>query len=178
MMADHVLKYILFLLVLKWETNGFQPYLDENLKLTKASRVCELHFHASEIETQTSAYDEKTGQKITITLNRTRLKKDAVPSVFPGCPSYLTSQHHCREGPREKRIRLQNEQLQHAIQESLRCREQEEEKYLFSKYSEFLKCLKSQEISTFWTVVEKNSNTLFLSIDLKGPPYIKYSVIV
>lgn len=104
-----------------------------NLKLSKASKVCELHFHECDIEKETSVYDETSGKKITVALQRYRLKKTAVPKLFPGCP-YLTSNQRRREDPDVRKFCLENEQLQLSFQQSLQIKEINDQKNRFSDY--------------------------------------------
>ncbi|XP_035206806.1 THAP domain-containing protein 2-like [Stegodyphus dumicola] len=51
----------------------------ENFQPTKASRVCELHFAACDIERVSEIYDERTGRKVTAVLQHPRLVCNAVP---------------------------------------------------------------------------------------------------
>ncbi|XP_035229796.1 THAP domain-containing protein 2-like [Stegodyphus dumicola] len=74
-----------------------------NFKLTKASKVCELHFKDEDIEMETSAYDPSSGKKISAPLSRSRLTKEAIPSLFPGCPAYLSYQKQNREALHDKK---------------------------------------------------------------------------
>jgi hypothetical protein len=141
-------------------------------------QVCELHFLDSDIERETSAYDEKTGKKITVNLSRTRVKRDAVPKLFPGCPTYLSSHKNSREEPESKLLRRENEQLHEAIKESIKSKEEEDSKFRFSTYSEFLNCLNREDISSAWIVVKKDLYTMFLIIDVDGVPNIRCSVKV
>ncbi|KAH8033931.1 hypothetical protein HPB51_017629 [Rhipicephalus microplus] len=54
---------------------------------------------------KTSKYTElKTGKTIEVPLKVVRLKPDAIPSVFPNCPQYLSRQNACtREALEEKK---------------------------------------------------------------------------
>ncbi|XP_035207555.1 THAP domain-containing protein 2-like [Stegodyphus dumicola] len=51
----------------------------KNFQPTKASRVCELHFAACDIERVSEIYDERTGRKVTAVLQHPRLACSAVP---------------------------------------------------------------------------------------------------
>ncbi|KAH8026459.1 hypothetical protein HPB51_020569 [Rhipicephalus microplus] len=83
----------------------------------KNPQVCELHFKAEHLRT-TSKYTDGDGRTIEVPMKLTRLMPDAVPTIFPGCPSYLSDSHTSREEPDVKRRRNENEQLLEAIQES------------------------------------------------------------
>ncbi|KAG8180544.1 hypothetical protein JTE90_018164 [Oedothorax gibbosus] len=90
-----------------------------NPKVTNSSKVCELHFHSSDIETTVEIYDEKRMETVDMPLDRVRLQKNAVPSIFPNCPAYLSQNLPCREDPQEKRMRLETMQLHAALEQSI-----------------------------------------------------------
>ena len=81
--------------------------------------MCELHFRPEEIERETSYFDERTGKRITTKLGRPRLRKGAVPSKLPNCPSYLSSTTSLRESPDTRRCRKEESAIQTAIAESV-----------------------------------------------------------
>lgn len=54
------------------------------------SRICSLHFDASDYETDHK--DSNKHRKKEIQLKNKRLKSDAIPRYFPGCPSYLSQE--------------------------------------------------------------------------------------
>ncbi|XP_067128685.1 THAP domain-containing protein 1-like [Centruroides vittatus] len=74
----------------------------DNFVPTKQSVVCELHFHPDDIERSTSMYDPKSGKLLTVPLDQPRIKKGAVPSLLPGCPSYLSKSASKRENPEDR----------------------------------------------------------------------------
>ncbi|XP_039288700.1 THAP domain-containing protein 11 [Nilaparvata lugens] len=100
---------------------------DENLKklwissiprkdytYTASSRVCEKHFSIDEVQRITSACDEKTGEFVTAPLKYPRLKRDAVPTIFPECRKYrsMSSTTHHREAPTSRgKKRFKQEQM-------------------------------------------------------------------
>jgi uncharacterized protein (DUF1697 family) len=69
--------------------------------------------------------DEKTGRTLTAPLSKPRLDVNAVPCIFPDCPSYLstcaggTGAGPSREGPHQKKRRLEAAALEEAIQDSI-----------------------------------------------------------
>ncbi|XP_045110303.1 uncharacterized protein LOC123504081 isoform X1 [Portunus trituberculatus] len=65
----------------------------------EAAKVCELHFIPADYEHETSHFDERSGRRLTAKLNVPRLKKDAVPTQIPSCPTYLSSSVQARESP-------------------------------------------------------------------------------
>ena len=108
-----------------------------------------------------------------------RLKEIAIPSIFPGCPWYLTKASTSREDPEEKKIRIENEQLKEAIEASMRSQEEELKKFQFLKYEDFLGCLEKNKLPISWNVIHKEEKCIFLILDEEEvSPYIKCSVIV
>ncbi|KAH9375158.1 hypothetical protein HPB48_016818 [Haemaphysalis longicornis] len=75
----------------------------------KNPQVCELHFKAEHLRT-TSKYTDGDGRTIEVPMKLTRLMPDAVLTIFPGCPSYLSDSQTSREEPDVKRRRKENEQ--------------------------------------------------------------------
>ncbi|KAH7947114.1 hypothetical protein HPB52_007545 [Rhipicephalus sanguineus] len=73
---------------------------------TSCTKACADHFDASCIERTTSYTDPRTGRVIEVALPVPRLRPGSVPTIFPGCPSYLSvSDHNTRETPDAKRSR-------------------------------------------------------------------------
>ncbi|KAH7932354.1 hypothetical protein HPB51_029351 [Rhipicephalus microplus] len=106
---------------------------------SKFTGLCEKHFHPSDFVTSTSYMDTVTGKVIEIPLKFRRLRPVTVPSIFPGCPTYLP-QHKsaAREGPEEKRTRMEAEALQDALQESLITHQEEEQSNAISSFEDLL----------------------------------------
>ncbi|GBN65179.1 hypothetical protein AVEN_62468-1 [Araneus ventricosus] len=112
-------------------------------------------------------------------MKRPKLKENAVPSIFPGCPSYISSPSAIRESPSKKRQRLEQAQIDFAVTESLNTKREYGLKTVFTNFAEFRNCIKGYSFSSFWIVVEKNENMLFLHLSLKDDiPSIKYAVSV
>ncbi|KAH9359951.1 hypothetical protein HPB48_022516 [Haemaphysalis longicornis] len=100
-------------------------------------QVCADHFDASCIEKTTSYTDPKTGRVIEVALLVPRLRPGSVPTVFPGCPSYLSVRDQStRETPDAKRSRQEASQLARAVEESLASYEAEQERDRFSSLEE------------------------------------------
>ncbi|KAF8784746.1 hypothetical protein HNY73_010389 [Argiope bruennichi] len=82
--------------------------------------VCERLFKDGEVLYRTTFYNESTGETLCAPLKKSRLKENAVPSIFPGCPTYLSSStSSIRESPSKKRQRLEQVQIERSIIESL-----------------------------------------------------------
>ncbi|GBN64872.1 hypothetical protein AVEN_38805-1 [Araneus ventricosus] len=151
----------------------------KDFNITKNSKVCEEHFKDSEVLLNSTFSNEKTGETISAPMKRPKLKENAVPSIFPGCPSCMSSASAIRESPSEKRQRLEQVQIYLAVRESLNSKREYELKTMFTNFAEFQNCIKGHSFSSFWIVVEKNENMLFLNLSLKDDiPSIKYAVTV
>ncbi|XP_044746088.1 THAP domain-containing protein 1-like [Coccinella septempunctata] len=62
----------------------------QNFEPSVFSRVCEKHFGDDNFIKSTSAKDSRTGHTVTVPLKIPRLRRDAVPTLFPNCPKYLS----------------------------------------------------------------------------------------
>ncbi|GBN38719.1 hypothetical protein AVEN_66626-1 [Araneus ventricosus] len=89
-----------------------------DFKITKNSKVCEKHFKDGEVLRNSTFYNEKTGETISAPMKRPKLKENVVPSIFPGCPSYMSSSSAIRESPSKKRQQLEQEQIDLAVKEN------------------------------------------------------------
>ncbi|GBP97912.1 THAP domain-containing protein 2 [Eumeta japonica] len=107
----------------------------QNFQPTKHSRVCELHFTEKDIRRTSEMYDDRTGKKLVVNLQKPRLVDSAIPSVFPNCPSYLSAPGHSRESLEEKRSRIENKNLELVLRESVRSHIEYEKKYVFKNFN-------------------------------------------
>lgn len=80
---------------------------------TKYSKLCSLHFKLNDFVSE-SRDSNKQRHKSGNTLSRRYLKKDAVPSVFPNAPEYLSSE---RRVPRSTSKATASSRLEHEAQE-------------------------------------------------------------
>lgn len=140
--------------------------------------MCEVHFQKHEILWETSFYDSKSGRTVTAPLKKPRLAEGAVPSVFPNCPSYLSSSHGSRESPDERKARLEMEAIQKAVSKS-----EEENKLfiqerLFKSFEELKSKLNLIELGEFWTLIQRSNSVLFLNLEIEPHVRVKYSVII
>lgn len=145
---------------------------------TEHSRICHKHFQTESILWTAEHFDEKTGRILTVNLERPRIKEGCVPSIFPGCPSYLSSQLAFRESPDEKRMRVEAAQLQKALNESVTSAEQYDSE---NKISCILDLTGGRKInfSSFWTMIGKADSVIFVNIETPGSvPQLHYSVVV
>ncbi|XP_037526412.2 uncharacterized protein LOC119403555 [Rhipicephalus sanguineus] len=146
---------------------------------TSCTKVCADHFDASCIERTTSYTDPRTGRVIEVALPVPRLRPGSVPTIFPGCPSYLSvSDHNTRETPDAKRSRKEASQLAHAVEESLSSYEAEQERDRFSSLEELKARLQVVSVSPKWTVIHKEECLMFLNIIDFREPWLNASLTV
>ncbi|KAH9376408.1 hypothetical protein HPB48_013228 [Haemaphysalis longicornis] len=109
----------------------------------KRSVVCERHFKPSDMVNTTSYTDTTTGKVIEVPLKLVRLRPDAVPSILPDGPAYLsaTNANTSREAPDEKRTHLEAAALQDAISKFIETHQAEEDKYKIDNFQAMLQCL-------------------------------------
>lgn len=128
----------------------------------------------------TSYTDTTTGKVIEVPLKLVRLRPDAVPSILPDCPAYLSAPNlnTSREAPDEKRTRREAAALQDAISKSIETHQAEEGRNKIDNFQELLQCLPCIKVSKFWTVISEHDYILFLSLTVDGAPAIRKSVKV
>ncbi|KAL3192773.1 hypothetical protein MRX96_058715 [Rhipicephalus microplus] len=145
----------------------------------KSVQVCERHFRESDILTSSKYVDSKTGKVVEAKLKIARLSSDAVPSVFPNCPAYLSAPAATsREAPAEKRMRLEAASLREAIANSLETHEEEETKHKFDTFQALLECLPQMKLSNFWSVISRPACIHFLNLALEDAPRVLLSITV
>ncbi|KAG0416107.1 hypothetical protein HPB47_006713, partial [Ixodes persulcatus] len=112
--------------------------------------VCEKHFSPGDFATTTKYTDEKTGRVLEVPLQLRRLKPSATPSIFSNCPAYLSrNTPAAREGPEEKRSRLEAEALQEALTLSTEAYEDEQRKNFVISFDELVAALKEFQVSRY-----------------------------
>ncbi|XP_035217487.1 LOW QUALITY PROTEIN: uncharacterized protein LOC118190813 [Stegodyphus dumicola] len=131
------------------------------------SKVCELHFADAAIRRTTQAFDEKTMKTIEIKLKQPRLQKDAVPTIFPNCPKYLSSIPAVREPVRQHQTEQRH--IEAAIAESIKYQKEYESRYNFNSFSDCLKCINNSEIPDGWIFVHKENNVYFHFVTYSPP---------
>lgn len=139
--------------------------------------MCILHFDESSIRRHAEGYDTKTGKKLIVPLERPRLHKGAIPSILPGCPAYLSRPSSSRESREEKLLRLENQQLEQTIVESLCSKEIYDKKTLFTSYDELIDILKNEKLPEKWHIIYKESSTFIISI-MDELPIVTASIVV
>ncbi|XP_063244715.1 uncharacterized protein LOC134545879 [Bacillus rossius redtenbacheri] len=146
---------------------------------TKYSRVCEVHFKSAEVLWESVYFDEKSGRTLTAPLERPKLKDGAVPSVFPGCPSYLSSgSQSVRDSPRKKRQRKEAAAVERATAESLQTYADYESKHVCSTYDELVLLCKSAKTSVFWDLINRPDKLAYVHISFEDAPVLTYTVTI
>ncbi|XP_042909025.1 uncharacterized protein [Parasteatoda tepidariorum] len=145
--------------------------------ITKNSRVCEKHFSSDVIIKETVKTDPKTGEIKKIPLSRFKLKKDAIPTIFEGCPENMTKDLPLRESREDKLRNLEEKNFNLAIKESLQASEEYEKNHYFNNYEEFKRILRDNMDSS-WSCQDFISKTCFFSFCFEPQPNIIKSVVV
>nr|CAH7765653.1 unnamed protein product [Callosobruchus chinensis] len=149
----------------------------ENFLPTQNSRVCHLHFEKNNILWESSFYDERTGVTVTAPLKNPRLKPEAVPYIFPNCPSYLTKTIWSRKSREEKLQDFDNENLQIALKSSVDDYSAYKRSVCFENYTEFVNIFNTWECPEQWFKVVK-SNVVLFKVEYDPTPIVSYSVII
>lgn len=141
--------------------------------------MCEKHFLPSDFATTSTYRDEKTRRLLEVPLQLRRLKPGAIPSLFPNCPAYLSRPTTGgREGPEEKRLRLEGESLQEAIKQSIETHEEEKKKNNISPFEALVTSLTNFQINTFWAKLVTHDKVLFLNLASQDAPTVRFAVTV
>ncbi|KAG0445336.1 hypothetical protein HPB47_016505 [Ixodes persulcatus] len=126
-----------------------------------------------------STRTKKTGRVLEVPLQLRRLKPCATPSIFPSCPAYLSrNTPAAREGPEEKRTRLEAETLQGALTLSTEAYEDEQRKNSVSSFDELVASLKEFQVADFWIKLATDKQVLFWNFGPRDAPVVRYSVTV
>lgn len=139
--------------------------------------MCELHFTPADYERDTSYFDERSGRRTTAKLDVPRLKKDAVPSQLPNCPTYLSSAVQKRESPDTRKTRIEENALGKAIANSILDDDYHRKSRLFSSINELKDKLGFLDTS-YWSTVQQDGSLLICRIDQSPCPKILQSLII
>ncbi|KAH7973081.1 hypothetical protein HPB52_021078 [Rhipicephalus sanguineus] len=147
--------------------------LTEDQNSDRLKKLCKKHFHPSDFVTSTSYTDTVTGKVIEVPLKLRRLKPGTVPSIFPGCPTYLSQDKSAaREGPEEKRARMEAKALQDALQESLITQQEEEQSNAISSLEDLLCHTDKLLVGDFWSKVIVKDSVWFLNFVPQDAPVV------
>lgn len=150
----------------------------ENFAPSKFSRVCELHFAKENIKNCSTATDSKTGETITVSLKIPRLKRDAVPTQLPNCPSYLSKTLKLRPSRDEKLQELENENFAKAIRNSKTEFETYQKAFSYTNFKEFLVVFNAFQLPECWFKISDLQKVTLFKLKYSPGPVITYSVII
>lgn len=97
---------------------------------------------------------------------------------MPGCPEYFSKQSTSREAPDDKRLRLEMQNLEDAIQQSIECKSSYDEERLCKSFDDFQSKINLISIPKGWTVTSDSTRVMFLSIEFNPAPVIHKCIIV
>lgn len=123
-------------------------------------------------------YDEKNGKKLSVDLAIPKLRPNAIPSILPECPAYLSTKTNRREDPSEKKARIEFSQVEACIAESLHSQHEYEKKFCFISFESLLDCLQNVTLTDSWSVIQKPECLCFVNIGLDPYPHVISSVTV
>nr|CAI5861742.1 unnamed protein product [Callosobruchus analis] len=147
----------------------------DNFIATKNSRICERHFAQESILWISSYYDKSTGKTVTISLLRPRLKADAVPTLLPNCPQYLSKNVTYRKSRDKKLLDIEKNNILKSLAESIDDFAVQKEKTMFESYTQFLIMLKSWQCPDGWVMTCRDKVVIF-KINCTDSPIITDSV--
>jgi Transposase protein len=138
-------------------------------------QICHVHFKEEDIRRAIHRYDA-AGNKITLKLNRVALKSDAIPCVFPNCPSYLSksvkSDSVIREDVEDKKSRLENAHIRKAISESEKTKLEYDDLFAFTSLDEFY-CKVNNSVSLKldgdWKLFRLSNHVTFVLMEIADP---------
>ncbi|KAL1446257.1 hypothetical protein MTO96_044638, partial [Rhipicephalus appendiculatus] len=109
----------------------------------------------------------------------TRLTDDAVPTIFPDSPDYLSDTHQSREEPEIKKKRRQDEQLQKAIEESVLAHKKELDENKLTCLDDIKSRLHLLQ-AKYWSVVNADGHVIFAHIEatMEEAPKLISSVVI
>ncbi|KAH6946022.1 hypothetical protein HPB50_011161 [Hyalomma asiaticum] len=137
---------------------------DVDVSTLKDPKVCERHFKPDHLRT-TSTYTDGDGRTIEVPMKLTRITSDAVPTIFPDCPGYLSSTKQSREEPDVKRRRSENAQLQEAIQQSRAAYEADEANNKLQSLEDISSRFHCFHHNGFWTNVCCDNCIIFAHLE-------------
>lgn len=116
---------------------------------------------------------------VEVPLKLRRLKPGITPSIFPGCPTYLSQDKSAdREAPEEKRARLEAKALQEALQQSLITQQEEEKNNSISSFEDLLCHTDTFLVGEFWSKVVLKDKVHFLNLAPQDAPVVRCAVVV
>ena len=114
-----------------------------------------MHFCREDVRWEVLHFNEKTGQTITAPLSKPRLRNDAVPSLFPNCPAYMSSVSNVRESPESKKARIEEKAFHTAMVDSIATHNAYKENRHFCGLNDLTDRKLGFTDSSYWTVIRK-----------------------
>ena len=168
--------------------HSFRPRWKEKIrrggtwKVTANTGICSKHFVQSDFITSSLDSNERRGRKKDdVSLKKWYIKEDAIPTIFPNCPSYFSKKtptarptmasSAIREAVVEER--LEEERLKKVEMDTVRSLE-DIKKLLSTEYANHNLILKTNSII-------KETQITFYAIEVNEKelkPYIKYSLVI
>lgn len=97
---------------------------------------------------------------------------------MPGCPEYFSKQSTSREAPDDKRLRLEMQNLEDAIQQSIECKSLYDEERLCKSFEDFQSKINLISIPKGWTVTSDSARVMFLTLEFNPAPVIHKCIII
>uniref|UniRef100_A0A2L2Y813 Transposable element P transposase n=1 Tax=Parasteatoda tepidariorum TaxID=114398 RepID=A0A2L2Y813_PARTP len=148
--------------------------IPRDFEVTKNSKVREMQFKENDIRKAVEFVCEKTGKKTVVPYEQPRLTKEAIPSIFPGCPEYMTKNEPIREEPEAKRKRIEMCQLESVLAESLELYEQHNVKFKVDTLIELIEKSSLVDLNGVFNPVSIENSFSFVKIKFvdQVPTYI------
>ncbi|KAH7933457.1 hypothetical protein HPB49_012603 [Dermacentor silvarum] len=78
--------------------------------------------------------------------------RSLLPTIFPNAPNYLSDYAPVREGPDQKKKRLEASHLEEAIRQSIALHEEGESRSKLTSYEDLVSRLQGLGLFTYWTI--------------------------
>lgn len=150
-----------------------------NFTPSKYSKVCELHFSKEDIIRDVTKVDKKSGECSTSHLKRPHLNVNAVPSMFPNCPKYLSKfGPPVRKSREDKMCEKEEIDLLRAINESKAAFIAHQESTSFQNLEKLQEHLTVFPLNKNWFKVSEDSKVTFFNVQNSPGPTTNYAVVI
>ncbi|GBM55131.1 hypothetical protein AVEN_207020-1 [Araneus ventricosus] len=123
-------------------------------------------------------FDSKAGKIVTAPLKYPRLVSGAIPSQMPNCASYISSSTFSWENPEVKKMKLEQLNIERALQESMIEKRKYDECRDFKNLEELNQRISLVNMTNFWNIMHKENKILFVNLELNPAPEIALSVVI
>ncbi|KAH6933202.1 hypothetical protein HPB50_013442 [Hyalomma asiaticum] len=150
---------------------------DVDVAQLKDPKVCERHIKPEYLRT-TLLYTNVDGRTIKAPMKLTRLTPDALPTIFPDCPAYVSDKRKRREDPEERKSRTEHKLLQRAIQQSKITYENESQENKVQNLSDITSRVERIQHKVFWSTAVCDSCVIFAHMEMTSEaPDVTMSVV-